>query len=58
MLTEDDIRKLIVTLDAATKTLKLLRKGKISPKDESLDDMIGEYVEVSKAAKQKLQKPE
>ena len=54
MLTEEDIKKLIATLVEATEALKLLKKGKMRPKDELLDDTIGDCVGVLKTVKEKL----
>jgi hypothetical protein len=54
-LTKDEIVSLYLMLQEATEALKLVRKGKMLPKDELLGDIIGHCVTRLEAIKPKLQ---
>ena len=54
-LTKDEIVSIYQMLVKATEALKLLRKGKMRPKDELLGNIIGECVALLEAMKPKLQ---
>jgi hypothetical protein len=55
-LTRDEIVSMYQMLVKTTEALKLLRKGKMRPKDELLGDIIGECVTLLEAMKPKLQR--
>ena len=54
-LTKDEIVSIYQMLVKATEALKLLRKGKMRPKDKLLGNIIGECVALLEAMKPKLQ---
>jgi hypothetical protein len=54
-ITKDEIVSMYRMLVKATEALRLLRKGKMRPKDELLGDIIGECVTLLEAMKPKLQ---
>jgi hypothetical protein len=55
-ITKDEIVSIYQMLVKATEALKLLRKGKMRPKDELLGDIIGECITQLEAMKPKLQR--
>jgi hypothetical protein len=54
-LTRGEIVSMYQMLVKATEALRLLRKGKMRPKDKLLEDIIGECVTLLEAIKPKLQ---